>query len=281
MEFNNTEGMINELIGKQTALTVNDDRPPFDFDPFCAIMKIWVVADYFRMPELLAALKSLEESRMNALGRELAMPGINREWGDPYEDGFKPCDAQLEHAIASLEAYADQQNYVVVDAFQPTIMRLILCGRHRFPTRPLCWERPELVEGWESLLDRPRLRFPHYARPQDGHCCRKCRKVLAVCNEDQYEIAAPIVLNMLGREMGDFLSWYCQPCYTVPTLAEWEEVKAMYRLNEEEAALRKQFDELHAVIKQQRWASWDRLRAANKSDETECVWDCDFGDDLV
>lgn len=268
MEFKDKQkGITNKLIGTQTARFADNFRPCFDIDPLCATMKIWTVADYFVFPKLLATLAQLEESFMHDLGRQLAMPSVCLDWADPNgEDAFKPCDEQLQNAIVQLEAYAAERNYAVVDAFQPTVMRLILCGRHRFSTRRLCKERPELVEGWETVLDRPRLSYPHYARPAPDDRCPKCQTLLAV--DDGVKVN---VLDMLRKEMGGFLSWSCQSCFTVPTLAEWKEVQEMYRIDKEEALLQRQFDDLRAVLQQQRNESWNRLDDASKTEEYEVV----------
>lgn len=245
-----------------------------DDDPLGFLMKVWVAADYFMIPKLLASLATAAETQTTFLGRELALPAACFDFDDPAENtGRNKYDEILYKAIDQLERYRSVENYAVLEMFQPTITRLILCARHRFSTRSLCRTHPELVNGWEIVLDRPRLQFPHYARPAPNAQCPRCNKDLGGAMNAGGQ-GVNVILDMLRREMGGLLVWYCEECYTVPSLEEWQEVAEMYRIDKEEAILKQQYEELREVLLKQRTESWGRLHDASQTGSSnDVVWE--------
>lgn len=264
----------NQLIFLQIALNEETLGVSYESNPLAFCMKIWVAADYFAVPSLLDNLQKLVEDNVTIIGRQLAQPGANSDWVDLAVDtGRNNFDEMLYDAIDQLELYRAAENYSAVETFQPTVLRLILCGRHRFSTRNLCQTHPELVEGWETVLNRRRLTYPHYARPAPHNQCQRCNKFFRATSPDEKDVA--VILDMVRREMGGWLQWYCQECYTVPLLEEWDEVGVMYRLDKQEAALKQEYEERRRVLLKQRMESSDRLDAARQraGSSNDYVWE--------
>ncbi|CAN8095142.1 unnamed protein product [Discula destructiva] len=226
--------------------------------PLVALMKIWVVADYLRVQKLLDIIAKIQTQHMNALGRVLsASTSVKSDYKEEHH---------VIAAIEYLERFRDLDYQAVIPAFQPTLLRLVLCGRHRLPTQFLCEDYPEFVEGWEGLLDCGEIVYPMCSLPETT-TCQKCERELFSGAMRSPGVRDHVMLDIVKWNMGGKgLAWICNRCFSIPSLKEWEEVKTTLEINREKEALEMRFDAMRTILDQHQSNSWARLMSFRAGD---------------
>lgn len=210
----------------------NSTRKDGQFQLAC-IINFWVVADYFRAFNFKGKLLN---------GAHVVADGLEKSLGLPNDDGSVKYERPTKHVIAAIKRVhelVDAGNLVAIDIFKPFLLRLVLCGRHKFPLKSLCNDYPNFFEGWELLLDekkRPEknMVLQPYIPSDWNKQCVKCR----IRQVSGTEACKATILdhvswaNVGGTMFGGGMQWLCTKCYRLPSLKEWELVKETRKIEE-------------------------------------------------
>lgn len=232
-----------------------DTRPLFqDFghNTFSALVSVWYIADNFEVPKLLQLVEDNKENYIShsakAILREIHQqsPEARPKNGGSSRQRHKsnavatslPEVQAIITAIGQLFVYSAVRTTDVLFAFRPALLRIVLYNRHLFPLKILHEHYATFAEGWEFLLDQP----DSFASPAPidedlaGEICQECGIAHSSPETNPTEWTLDVVAWTTDVDDGP-ARWLCGKCFKVPTLEDWELVREMEKLRDEQNAI--------------------------------------------
>lgn len=212
-----------------------EDGVPF---ALVRVINLWIVANYLKFHDIRDSTIRTRDLNADNLARSLGLPSNTVS---AKNDQPSPLTPEAQHVIAAIkrvQELVDNGNLVAADIFKPLLLRLVLCGRHKFPLESLCNDYPDFFEGWETLLDEEKLRAEDrllYPSIPSGwnKPCAKCRiRQVADTAACKATILDHVSWANAGGALGGGIQWLCPKCYKLPSLEEWEMVKGTLNIAE-------------------------------------------------
>lgn len=219
-------------------------------------MRIWEVADYFRVSKLLTAVEKERDNHMVLLAKQLCKramtgSGVAVKFGGPL--GLSnPC-RQLQAAIDELYDPANGKYHdfaPVKAAFQPAILRCCLC-LPRDAMQRICLPRDNDAYGpWreykeiiEAVAEGKYLDATFVAARQKAISRRRCTICQRKWEKGDPNYECPIS-GMVYEEVVEI----CDGCFRVPSLQAWKNVEAYKVMEQKNSELGNSLKDQQAAI---------------------------------
>lgn len=200
-------------------------------------MKLWHVADYFKVPLLLDIITRMRDKHANALVPWWCTPTFSRCTPTFSHKHFdRPltfiAPEQVSKAIDRLIDYDNEGKLHIVSKFRSIILRLFLSYRYEFlDSHDTVNDRNKrFFQDWESLVNkerqRPVLKNLFEFAPLR---CSKCR--VDEVNVRHYR--EPMGLDSIKWYTDHRVNVLCVNCNELPTLATLEIVRDLENLEQE------------------------------------------------